>query len=804
MRSTSALLVMLFAMTALGAINDDRFLERVDAYRADGSIEIVVGLTRAFRYVNHTLGPRGEVLRIQLSSVDDAAGRNSDSEGRGTLRWTGSREVPLDEVVSELNGNTSNVLLRFTSHVVVRSVRVDTDNRTVSVTIEAPEAVQPTTPTPKPEVTAPEPSGGVYVLNLSSARSPQSLEQLRSDLATDGRVLYQGVGQADGQPVYRLRLGFFTSRAQAQAVAQSLAERYPDAWVSRITTLERDQIRSGASSFDPARVKVRSDVDPTLPDVSLARLADLMEQARQAVTAGNAARAVVIYNRVAAYPVSPYREDARELLGVAHEKKGQLALAKVAYEDYLKRYPEGEGADRVRQRLAGLVTAAVRPRERMRREPVAESAELARWDVFGSFGQNYRRDLNRINSQDLTTTQSLLSNLLDVNARRRSEDSDLRLRFTGSYDHDFLVNSDSQTRVAAAYADYASRNQLHLLRAGRQTRSSGGVLGRFDGLYYGYKFAGDYRINLVTGKPVTSTADGLNEHQLFYGTSLDVGPLWDDWNLSLFAINQEVDSLTDRRAVGSEVRYFTPGRSLFGLLDYDVYFNKLNIFYTLGSWSLNDATSVNMVLDYRKSPLLSTSNALQGQTVTSIDLLRSSFTDAQLKQLAMDRTATSKSATAGVSHVLDSHWQVAGDATVTTLSGTPASGGVDATPSSGPDYYYNVQFVGSDLLKNGDLAIVGLRYSDTTSARTVTLTLNGRYPVNSTWRVNPRLRTDYRWSTSGGTQWTVAPAIRTTYVWKRSLTFELEAGAEVAEATQAGSTDLTEIYYFYAGYRYDF
>ena len=781
---------------------DARFLDRLDAYRSDGSIEIVIGLTQALRYVSHTQGPRGEVLRIQLLSVNNVPNPIDAINGQRNLRWTGRKDVPLDEVLTDSGGNTPTLILRFTHSVVVQSVRVDPDNRSVSVTIEGPQAAPEPVTGPLPE-TPPATQPGSYVVNLASARTPLQIDAGHSALAVDGRRIYQSVARVDGQPVYRLRLGFFPNQAAALAVSTQLAAQYPGAWVSQVTTLEQGLVEGGATLVDPSKVMVDSDVDKTLPAISLERLAALMEEARQAVAEGNAARAIVIYNRVTAYPVSPYREDAQELLGVAHEKKGQLALAKAAYQDYLQRYPEGAGADRVRQRLAGLVTAAVRPRERLRAEPEKEG-ELARWDVFGSAGQYYRRDFDRINSADLQTTQSLLSNLLDVSARRRGEGRDLGLRFTGSYDHDFVNSADSQLRLATAYADYGSRDQSYLARVGRQTRSSGGVLGRFDGLNLGYKLADDYRLNLVAGAPVLLTEDGFNSHQRFYGASVDAGPYWDDWNVSLYGIRQDVDGLTDRTAVGSELRYFTPGRSLFGLVDYDVYFNALNIFYAIGSWNLDDQNSFNVVLDYRKSPLLSTSNALQGQTVTTVQGLTGLFSDQQIKQLAIDRTATSKSLTGGVSHVVDSHWQVGGDITVTTLSGTPASGGVDATPSAGPDYYYNLQFVGADLYKNGDLAIIGLRYSDTTTGQAISATLNARYPVNSSWRVNPLLRLDYRWNTGAGTQTTAAPAIRATYVYKRFLTVDLEGGAEVLETQQAGISDLVEIYYVYVGYRYDF
>jgi len=67
--------------------------------------------------------------------------------------------------------------------------------------------------------------------------------------------------------------------------------------------------------------------------------------------------AIALYTKILAYPNHPYRQDAQEYLGLARERNGQLAQAKAEYEAYLKLYPKGEGADRVRQRLTGLITA---------------------------------------------------------------------------------------------------------------------------------------------------------------------------------------------------------------------------------------------------------------------------------------------------------------------------------------------------------------------------------------------------------------------------------------------------------------
>jgi len=94
-------------------------------------------------------------------------------------------------------------------------------------------------------------------------------------------------------------------------------------------------------------------------------MADLMKDANRRLTDGDNAGAIRIYTKVLQSPQHEYSRAALEYLGLARERKGQLAHAKALYKDYLTRYPEGQDADRVRQRLAGLLTARDTPKGMM-------------------------------------------------------------------------------------------------------------------------------------------------------------------------------------------------------------------------------------------------------------------------------------------------------------------------------------------------------------------------------------------------------------------------------------------------------
>jgi TolA-binding protein len=359
------------------------------------------------------------------------------------------------------------------------------------------------------------------------------------------------------------------------------------------------------------------DIKPTLPAVPDEKIAALMEEARQAVASGNNNRAVQLYTKVLQYPDNPYRQDALEFLGVARERKGQVAHAIKEYQRYLALYPEGEGAERVKQRLVSLTTAADKPRTT---EPgTRRTEEAVPWDVYGGLSQFYRR--NEVTTDDTgnSVTQSSLSTDMDITARRRSSDYDLQSRFTGSYLNDFLDDGPgSESSVSSLYFDANSKPLGLSMRLGRQSRNTGGVLGRFDGLLAGYKMTDWLTINAVGGYPVFSSRDNFNTDKYLYGISADIGTLANAWDFNAFIIEQRVHNIVDRRAIGGETRYFDSVRSILTFVDYDIFYNSLNTFIFLGTWTLPGRTTINATLDYRNSPLLTTSSALQGQTVDTI------------------------------------------------------------------------------------------------------------------------------------------------------------------------------------------
>src|SRR5690606_13123234 len=113
-----------------------------------------------------------------------------------------------------------------------------------------------------------------------------------------------------------------------------------------------------------------------------------------------------------------------------------------------------------------------------------------------------------------------------------------------------------------------------------------------------------------------------------YGVNVDINPKGSHWQYNVFALQQQIDGITDRQDVGGELRYYGEGRSIFARADYDTSFSEIGSAMFIGNWNATSKTTLNLSLDFRYNPWLSTRNALIGQIgITSIDELKTVFSE---------------------------------------------------------------------------------------------------------------------------------------------------------------------------------
>jgi hypothetical protein len=521
------------------------------------------------------------------------------------------------------------------------------------------------------------------------------------------------------------------------------------------------------------------------------------------MTAGELSRAVQVYTKVLQLPENEHQPAAQEFLALARERNGQIAHARAEYGRFLSTWPDHEAAARVQQRLAALVAQPRTTAQSVGGSGAGNRAKTGPWSLRTFVTQYYRRDVNQLNDQEEVISQSAVFSDVNVDARRRGERFDFAARLSAGYRNSFLEDErdDRDLRMSYAYADLADSETGLRGRLGRQSRNTGGVLGRFDGFNLAYQVREWLRVESVVGKPVNSTYDAIDDERTFYGLSTTIEPIDSNLDFGFFVVQQNVEDMTDRQAIGAEFRYFGEGKSLWGMADYDTAFQEFGSLFLQGSWRLPSRTTLTGVIDRRRSPFLSSSNALIGQPFLTFEELSAVMTEDEIRQLALDRAAATTTMTAGISHPVTPRLQINLNASQSTIDATPESGGIAATPGS-TYRYVSTDLVASSLLKEGDVTLLRLRYSDSNSASTYSFNIDTRYPIGRHFRINPRIRVDYREMKSDlSTRWMLTPGIRLQYRSSQRFRFDLEAGKQYLTRESDLIDEDRESYFVNIGYQ---
>ena len=157
--------------------------------------------------------------------------------------------------------------------------------------------------------------------------------------------------------------------------------------------------------------------------------------------------------------------------------------------------------------------------------------------------------------------------------------------------------------------------------------------------------------------------------------------------------------------------------------------------------------------------------------------------------------------TLGLSYPISPKLQINLDASQSEMEGTPASGGVLATEATSYNYY-SANLVASSVFTEGDVTIIGARYSDSDTSQAISLSLDSRFPIGRSWRINPRLRVDRRNRLNfDNYEWLYTPGIRIQYRRSQKFRIELEAGRQYVQQDSALLDNDRESNFFNIGYQ---
>ena len=366
--------------------------------------------------------------------------------------------------------------------------------------------------------------------------------------------------------------------------------------------------------------------------------------------------------------------------------------------------------------------------------------------------------------------------------RDRGERYDFTTRVDSGYTANMVPNTGgSQDRTTAAYMELSDELLGWTGRIGRQSLASEGAIGLFDGVYLGYQAAPKVLLSAAAGLPAYTSYSEVSSQQKFGTVAAEFGPYRQAWIFDGYFFDEANAGTTERRSLGFQTRYAMPGRSAVVLADYDIAFQQLNSATLIGNLGVAQHWILGFYVDHRRSPLLERSNALIGQSAPDLATLETEFTPSQIRQLALDRTATSNAFTLSATHPLGERWQFMGDISLLSLSGTPASGNVAATASTGLDKNVTLQLSGASLWQAGDLHFFGVRYDDSPSSRSETLSWDARFVLRGAWRFGPRCSVERLEDPAlGGTQILYLPELRSDWTGRRTV-FEIIGGYQVQQ-----------------------
>lgn len=551
-----------------------------------------------------------------------------------------------------------------------------------------------------------------------------------------------------------------------------------------------------------------------------AKAAALLESAQAAHEGTNYAEAIDKLNQLLALPNNASSRRAQELIGLSRLKSGDQVRARSEFEVFLKLYPSGPDTERVQQQLASLG----KPLEAARtRPPVAASTS-----TNGSVSAFYYGGQSKVRTQEFLDSplsglpelqadntlsavdQKQVQTNVDLNWRYRDADKDMRFVFRDGFSADLRSSGVNKNRLSALYFDHKSFVNGTSFRIGRQSPTGGGVLYRFDGAQAGYAFAPKWKVNAVVGVPTEALLDARRS---FYGASLDAEALTKEISGSVYMVQQVIDGEVDRRALGTEMRYFSGGLSASAQFDYDQIMKGLNIASVQATWQLPDTTVFNFLYDRRATPILSLGNILffQDPNLTTparrvSDLVATAGSTRVLRDQVKGITAYQTQGLAGVTTPISKNWQAGADIRFTNIGEIKPVAIIlpQGQPSTGNLWGLGAQLIGSNLYSERDTHVFNLSHMTGPTYKGTLLSYNNLSALGDKWQLEPSLKYYTQNDTSGATSKRWTPGVRVSYKLQTQLTVESELSYEQSESNSTGRVESSNRVSYYFGARYDF
>jgi tetratricopeptide (TPR) repeat protein len=844
----AARVLLLFALTLTLLPARAQTIDEV-TIRPRGNDTIVrIEFNGTVRFLQQSPNTAAELFRItfQLVATDESVANQSTEEVR-TVRAVGALPEFSVSYVPVPGRQVKQLTLQFQTKVGVQ-VRQGPSPRSIDILFRGVSVGAAAVIAPASEKR--------YAIVLQTVPLAESDKLLPIPVQFQNYEVFSLNSVVDGVPTIDVNVGYFATEAEAEAARKIALQRFPQARVIDLSK-RREEVLKSASQIAQAPVAqpaptpepVRAAAPPAPPAPPLPvpavpvpvpvpapapapepaaapapstepmseidrQAAELMARARDALAAKKYEEAIDKLNQLLLLPPNKFSQDAQELIGVAWERAGDAARARTEYQLYLRLFPEGEGADRVRQRLAALgsdqgttpLVEAGAAGAQKAEPPKKYSGSIAQYYYGGKARSQSLVNLAAgIDQSTLSkTTESAIVTSVDLGGRFTSPEAETRVVVRGTGSANLQSTSHSASLLNAAYVDYKRTGSGLAIRAGRQSAISGGLLGLFDGVSLTYPVSQKVKFDLMGGVPANVLVSAPSQRLL--AAMMEADGIFEHWGGNIYFIDQTSEGFSNRRAVGTELRYADERGSLYSLLDYDMNFRKINAVSLQGSYQAPAQTTITILADIRKAPSLELTNALisSGQPSLTALLQMPNTTLADVRNQALQTSATAKQGLISVSRPFAERWQLAVDLRYSEVGALPAVGNFEAALATGAQYAASAQLTGSNLYSLRDINSFNLSvltspllrgtqfgYSNLTGLRENALT------------VEPSIRFYRQTETNGNKTERITPGLRVTYRVSRRANLLGETVLEHSTLDSATGHGTTNSIFFYFGYRYE-
>ncbi len=754
-------------------------------------------------------------LSFQIVAAEDTVQLQTVEEGKRLKAIADAPDIDIS-YVPVARAQTKLISVRLGAKALLL-VRQGSGARTIDLVFNARSAIPEGPKLPDMAEAAAERR---YAVVLQSAAGGAAAATPRIPAEFQNYAVYTQSPAGSNGVGYELMLGYFKTEQDAEVVRQRALRTFPTASVRSLSA--PPQVASApvtatplpAVTPNPATAAVQPKVEVNVSD-SDGKGIDLLAQGQKAFKEDRLQDAVDAFNMVLMLPPNAYTPVAQELIGRTWEALERPDKAITEYELYARLYPQGEAIDRVNQRIKAIKGAM-----QIARAPGAtkNKSDKKRLSATGSVSQYYYGGQTKtdslvniasgIDQQTLTrTNQSVVVSSWDATGKYETDESITKLVMRGSRSDNLSSASATSTAtqglVSAAYVDYRDIASRTDVRLGRQSAIGGSLFGLFDGVSMATPVWESYKLDAMIGVPANTLINA--PQQRLMGVMLEADNLFEHWGGNVSLVDQTTEDISDRRAVGLEVRYFGETVSMYTQLDYDLNFNAINAMTIQGSTQGPYDTTITMLLDDRKAPSLQLSDALISSGQPSLSTLLQTMSLSQAQAMALATAAQARQAMVSVSRALSPKWQGSVDFRYSEVGALPAIGNFQAQPATGAQYNVSLQLTGSNLYSSRDINGFNVSLLNSATVNGTQLAYNNLTGfMDNIISVEPSIRYYTQVDNTQTKVSRISPGLRVSYKLNNRASLMAEGIYETSQTDGPTNHETSESYFFYFGYRYDF